>query len=469
MNIKNMENSFIGNITRVLSANFIVAIVGFLGTFIFPKILSVEDYAFYQEFILYVGYIGILHLGFSSGMAVNYAGKKYDEISKERYKSELSILLLILIIFTILFGIIWLITKNSMILYVTLAILPVCIINSYKSLYQAWEKFKNFSRVSIVISVVIPAIAIIYYLFVKELTGIVFIFIYILIYWIVSMYICFIEIKKLNGIQKDKIISEQNISTEKNGLALVVGNYINTLFMSVDKQFVTIFYGVKEFAYYTFGISMQSLMTVFITSIAQPLFPAIASGKIKEDDFDNIKKMLIIFGSFSGLAYFALSIIVKLFIQKYIDSLEVIGYYFVVFPAMAVINCLYVNLYKIKKMTRKYIVTIFCVLIISIILNSIVIKVSTNYISIAIATAVTYYIWLIIGSFQFKSLRLDFKDYIYLILYVIGFFVITKISNDYIGIGVYFIAIAVLAFTIYNKTVKYIYCLLKDKLKQLRK
>lgn len=36
-------------------------------------------------------------------------------------------------------------------------------------------------------------------------------------------------------------------------------------------------------AYYSFGMSMQSLMTVFIISIAQPLFPAMAQGKFKDE------------------------------------------------------------------------------------------------------------------------------------------------------------------------------------------
>ena len=60
-----------GNIFRALSANFIVAIVGFLGSFIFPRILTINDYALYHTFTLYLSYITILHLGFPSGMALD--------------------------------------------------------------------------------------------------------------------------------------------------------------------------------------------------------------------------------------------------------------------------------------------------------------------------------------------------------------------------------------------------------------
>lgn len=202
---------------------------------------------------------------------------------------------------------------------------------------------------------------------------------------------------------------------------MVLGNYINTLFVSADKQFVKWFFGNQEFAYYSFGMSMQSLMTVFIISIAQPLFPAMAQGKFKDEEYNSIKELLIVFGSLSGCAYFAVSIIVKLFIQKYTSSLDIVGIYFVVFPAMAVINCLYINLYKIKGIMKTYIKTLFGILLLSIILNTIFVFAVGEFTGVAIATTITYYIWFLIGFKQFEFLRITMKDVTYLIAYTIGF------------------------------------------------
>ena len=196
---------------------------------------------------------------------------------------------------------------------------------------------------------------------------------------------------------------------------------------------------------------MQALMTVFITSVAQPLFPAMAQGRFKNDDYNNIKNLLIVFGSLSGCAYFAISIIVKLFITKYIGSLEIIGIYFAVFPALAVINCLYINLYKIKGLMRKYISTLIFILMIAIILNIMFICIIGDFKGVAIATTITYYIWLIIGFRQFEFLKLKLIDIIYLLLYIIGFFVITRSMSDYVGFLVYFIFIFVLASLCYRK------------------
>ena len=450
MRIKS-ESSLLKNITRVLSANFLVAVIGFVGSFIFPKILTIESYALYHTFTLYIGYIGVLHLGFPSGMAINYAGKHYEDIDKQQYKSELKLLLIILIFFTLCFLGIYISTRDKMILYVTLEIIPICLISTYKALFQAWSQFKKYTKITTIIAISIPLMALLYYTIKKSLPGEIYIKIYLLVNWIVAFFLIVTDIKNIYSVKNRKLLSLENWKTEKIGLALMLGNYVNTLFVSVDKQFIKIFFSTKEFAFYSFGMSMQALMTVFITSIAQPLFPAMAQGKFKDKDYDNVKRLLLVFGSFSGCAYFVTSIIVKIFIKKYIGSLQIVGIYFVVFPAMAVINCLYINLYKIKGLMKNYIVTLIGILLTSIILNYILIHIIRDFTAVAIATTLTYYIWFFIGFRQFKFLKITFKDMLFLLIYTINFFVITCCMNDYLGFITYFIFICILAMVFYKK------------------
>ena len=338
------QNGLAKDISRVLSANLIVAIVGFLGSFIFPKILTIESYALYHTFTLYVGYIAITHLGFPSGMMINYAGQKYEDIDTKQYKAELNILFSILAGFTAVFLAIAAMAQNRMIFYVGAIIFPVGIISSYKALLQSWGRFEFFSRLSSIQAAAIPLVALAYYIVKDDLPGDIYIIIYIIINWILALYIMIEMIGRVRGVKRAALRSAKNWETEKTGAAVLIGNYINVLFTSADKQFVSWFFSTAQFAYYSFGMSMQSLMTVFITSIAQPLFPAMAREQFKDDEYDRVKEVLLIFGSFSGCAYFAASFIVKHFIQKYIPSLDVAGIYFVVFPVMAVINCLFVNL-----------------------------------------------------------------------------------------------------------------------------
>ena len=143
------------------------------------------------------------------------------------------------------------------------------------------------------------------------------------------------------------------------------------------------------------------------------------------------------------------------FITKYTESLNVVGIYFVVFPAMAVVNCLYINLYKIKNLMRRYIFTIVGILLVAIVLNLIAVKIYPDYTGVSIATTITYYVWFLLGFRQFKFLKLEIKDIGYLTIYTVGFFFITrKITNEFAGVGLYLVFILILVFVFYRDKLK---------------
>ena len=450
------------NIMRVLTANFWVTTIGFISSFVFPKILSIDDYALYHTYTLYLTYVNILHLGFPSGMVINYAGKDYDQIDKSQYKAEVILVGSVLSFFAIVAFVLSIVLRNQMLAFVALAILPHDLIGSYKALLQAWGRFKEFSLISTILSTAIPVVALLYYVISGILPGNTYIILpgntYIIINlvvnWLIALFIINEISKKIKGIKMNSVLTAENWATEKTGIMLVLGNYIHTLFTSSDKQFVRWFFGNSEFAFYSFGMSMQAIMTVFITSVAQPLFPAMAQGKFKDKDYSNLKELLIVFGSFSGCAYFATSIIVNNFITKYIDSLNVVGIYFAVFPTMAVVSCLYINLYKIKNMMRLYLKTIIGILCVSIVTNALAVKLYPNYMGVAIATVITYYVWFFLGFKQFKFIKLTMKDILYLGIYTTGFFIITRNLNDFIGLLVYFVFIILTAMLFYRERVK---------------
>ncbi len=344
-----------------------------------------------------------------------------------------------------------------MVAYIAIAIIPTGVISSYKSLLQSWSRFKYYGRLSSFLAISVPVGALLYYAIFRYLPGDTYILIYLFFYWLATFAIVYEMLKKVRGVRSEALLTHKNWQTEKTGIAILLGNYINTLFTSADKQFVKWFFTDNEFAFYSFGMSMQALMTVFITSIAQPLFPAMASEKFEDNEYVGIKNLLRIFGSLSGCAYFAISFVVKVFICKYTPSLDVVGIYFVVFPAMAVINCLYINLYKIKGLMKQYVQTLAFILVVALGLNAIFVSTYKNYTGVAIATSITYYLWLILGARQFRFIKFGAKDVIYLLIYLMGFLVITRLQNDILGFIVYLVFIVVLDFAIYKNDMQKLY------------
>lgn len=63
--------------------NAFLLVLGFIQLLIIPKYLSVEDFGYWQLFMLYASYVGILHLGFIDGIHVRWAGKELNQVGGE--------------------------------------------------------------------------------------------------------------------------------------------------------------------------------------------------------------------------------------------------------------------------------------------------------------------------------------------------------------------------------------------------
>lgn len=444
------------NIFRVLCSNISTTAVGLISSLLFPRIMEVSEYASYQTYVLYLSYITILHLGLPTGMFIKYGGKTFSEIDKAKYKGEMRLLLIILSSFSVMAIAVGVITHKTILILVGISILPYDYVKSYLTLLQAWGDFKKYSLLNVIAPSAICFVAAFIYFASGNLTGACYIYVYMLVY-IVLFALLVLDVIKATESEKSitHIITKDNIDTIKLGLTICIGSYVGSLFHSVDKQYIKIFFDDVQFAVYSFAMSMQTIMTVLITSLSQPMYFQLAASGMSKREYRDIKELLLFFGSLSSCAYYVCSIMVKWFIPKYIDSIRVIAIFFAIFPAMAVINCLYINLYKSRKLTEKYVRSLVMMLIIAIVLDAIVIFMGLDYVYLAVATVVAYYIWLVLGSFDFPELTITVKDYLYFATYFISYFLIVNYNplNDFLGCLFGLIACVLLGVIFYKSSV----------------
>ena len=453
------------NIAKVLLSNFILTLFGLINSFIFPVIMSVEGYAYYHQYLLYISYINICHLGIASGMFLNYAGKNYKSTEKAQYKSEIYLLYIVLMAFTVIGLVVAGVSSSWIMLCVAITIFSDCIIASFKALYQAWERFTGYSVVNAIPKVLISIFGIIAYFIFHELTGSAVIIAYMVISWMIALYFVIEFTEFTKGVKSAKIFSKENKVTTFNGFLITLGNYVNLLFHSIDKQFVNILYSTFSFAQYSFAMSTQTIMTMFITALANPFYPRLAKGDIDKPYIQRLKKLLFIFGAYSGCAYFAVSFCVKHWITKYIPSLDVVAMFFAVFPAMAVINVIYINMYKIKKMLKRYIFTLLGMLGVAALLNYISVLLHGDYVGISLATMISYYVWLLYSQRDFDEIHLDLRDYGYLSGFLVIYFGSKHIGHDIIGFFVYGACITMWNIIIYREALIDVITTIGEKIK----
>lgn len=443
------------NIFKVLMSNGIVALLGLLSSLFLPKLLSISEYADYQTFILYISYVALFHLGFPNGLSIKYAGQSFQSIEKRQLKAEMRLLLFIISVFSAFFFIIYIAGENIMVLHVAIMTFCTCYLGAITQLLQAWEMFDLYAVCHVIISALPLVFPLAIYFLFGKVNSTVCIVSYLFIYVIMTTLFLGHQISLGRKIQCARIFSKENLNTEITGLLFHIGSYINVLFHNVDKQLIKWYCSVQEFSYYSFAITMQSTMTIFLTAISQPLFPYIASGKLNsKDKITFVKRLLLMLGSLSGVAYYACSIVVKLWIPKYANSLQVIRIYFALFPAMSVINCLYFNFYKVKKLKYRYTIDLTSMLCLAIALDLFAVSTKNGHIGVAVATVIVYYIWLIYGMHVFPELKFDKYEYAFVIIYIILFFSTQYIKNDFIGLILFLLADFFLCRSIFREEVK---------------
>ena len=84
---------FATNVILSITAQIISMAVSFILTLIVPKFIDEYQYAYWQMFVLYVGYVGVLHFGLLDGLVLRYSKYDYEELDKKKILSQLQILL----------------------------------------------------------------------------------------------------------------------------------------------------------------------------------------------------------------------------------------------------------------------------------------------------------------------------------------------------------------------------------------
>lgn len=438
-------------IIYVFIANIINLIISLVTGFVLPKLLSIETYANIKLFQLYLTYIGIVSLGFADGMYLRIGGKNIETLDNKEILEEFKTFKTFQLIVAVISIIISICIKNEILLLCSIVILPINIANYLRQVYQAIGQFKKYSRFTNVNTIFIFIVNIILLFIVKTDYYRAYILGYIIVY-IIYWIIIEIETRKIFGNEKVKNNRKYLEKDIKSGFFLMIGNFCNVIFTSIDRLFVQNLLGAIQFAYYSFAVSIENLMNVFITPISTVMYNYFCNNKEK-DKIINVKMYLLLFSSVIIAIIFLAKFIVDIWLIKYKETLKVLFLLFASQYISIMIRCVHVNLYKAEKKQNKYFKIMVIVVILSMILNMIAYKLSPNINAIAIATLITNTIWFIIGEYEFENYRLKIKDYIYTFFIMIAFLICGLISNAIIGMIIYCFIVLILAILLEKHTI----------------
>lgn len=435
------------NILRIFSANFLTMISGIIIGFVVPAVLSIESYSYVKTYMFYLSYIGFLHLGFVDGMYIKYGGKEPKDINKSEFKSEHRVFIFMQLIVTLIFLILGVLNKDIIITLMGLSIIPMNTIAFHKMFYQATGQFTKYAKASYLYTGIYLGLNIVLALIFKNQN-----YIYYCLASLISNVGVYIMLefrfyKDTNGIKSE--YNKEIWNNVKVGFFVLLGNLSVLLFYAIDRWFIKIFLGVNDFAYYSFAVSMLNIINLLVNAIAITFYNYLSKGE-NQEKIKKMKKYFLILGGFASLGYFALAAVVSVFLKKYIPALSIIAISFVAYPYMIVINALYVNLYKARKNERRYLKVVASMVIISMVYNAIAILIWNSSEAIAVATTLSFITWYIYTMRDFKYLKSNLNELLYLLIIFISFLIFANYFSWFIG-GIGYLIVMIIMITIFYR------------------
>jgi O-antigen/teichoic acid export membrane protein len=280
---------------------------------------------------------------------------------------------------------------------------------------------------------------------------------------VVVIYIGLLLNVKIHFLRKQNISIasfKENISS---GIVLMIGNFSNNLFTSIDRWLVKILMTTFSFATYSFAISIDALINVFI----QPLFVTLYNAFCKDYSSDrvlNIKRLVLMWGFIIILLAFPAKWFVENYIDKYNAAIPLIFILFCTQVLYAIIKGVYVNYFKALNMQKQYLRQILIMLIIGIVFSLLLYITSKTMMSLAVAGLLTAIIWLMVNEIRFKELRFNRNDWIYFTTLIAIYIVSGLYLPSILGFFVYLISLIALSAFFMRQQTNMLLEMLKPKL-----
>lgn len=323
------------HITKNLTISLLAQVISLATSFVFgiivPKYIDEYQYAYWQTYLLYAGYVGVLQFGLLDGIVLRYSQYDFSQLDKERFRSQFQLLLLYTSLLTFvgtLIGIVWLqgIQSTTLIL-VSVAIITKHIVAYNSYIFQITNRIQYYA-IFVIAQKVVYALLVILLLAFK-----VHAFYWYCIADLVGDLIAFALGTFVNrGMYFGKmpswsIIINETKSNISCGILLMIANFSSGLIVGGAKMIVQWRWDMLLFGKIAFAFSVSNLFLAFVTAISVVLFPSLK--RMQEEElpelYGKIRSIISPLLMAAMLMYFPVSKVLSTWLPKYSPSLVYLG------------------------------------------------------------------------------------------------------------------------------------------------
>lgn len=348
------------NVTYAFFAQGIALLSGFVMTLIVPKMLGVTEYAHWQLFLFYAGYVAVTMLGVGDGLYLRLGGMRYGDLDSSSIKTEFAAVTASQLLLAIL---IWLgsllFDFDPDLRFVLFSVLLYLVIQNAYGLIAPVFQAVNLTRIysmGTVVSKAVFVIVLIALLLLGDRSYEPIALAYIASIGVSLAYclVCARDIMRsdLKPLSKEIL---QIFEDVRIGLRVMVAYYASSLIVGVARQIIVMHWGLETFGQMSFAFSLISFVLVFIAQFSMVLFPTLRRldlEKLKER-YGQIRDFLFVATPLSYLLYLPVSIILVAWLPEYRESIKYLGILMPMFVFDSETNMLYSTYLKVYGDTKQ--------------------------------------------------------------------------------------------------------------------
>lgn len=465
-NVTEIEVYRMGISTKKIKRNLIVSVtaqvisifVSLLISLIVPKFISELEYSYWQSYVLYVSYVGILHFGLLDGIVLRYSEYDYDQLDKPRLRSQFQIMLTIISAFALIISItsIGFVGNNRVVcLFVAIGIITKNIYTYSSYTFQITNRISKYAILVISMRVFYGLLIVLFLLLrvqsffwfciadlASDLFGSVF----------ASQYSKDLYLGK--SISLHDAMEEFWINIHS-GVMLMIANWSAGLVIGSAKMIVQWHWDELTFGKFSFSFSLSNLFLTFVSAISVVLFPSLKRMKREElpNVYDSIRNVVSPLLFVAMIFYFPTCVVLEHWLPRYTSSLVYLGGLLPIIIYTSKVSLLTNNYLKAYRKEK----TMLLINVLSVASAALLFSI-VAYVLNSLSLLITFVVIVIMGRSVASEIvvmklinRRYFKDFVIEAVMTICFIVAASYFSLLMGFILYFCALAVYCF-IYHKT-----------------
>ncbi len=436
---------FAKNVVYSISAQIISLAVSFVLTLVVPRFIDEFQYAYWQIYVLYVGYVGVLHFGLLDGLVLRYSKYDYEELEKEKLRSQLIILLIFTSVMAILTALVFMLAvdepNNIIFLLVAVGIITKNLVTYGSYMFQITNRINKY----------------VFLIIAQRLTYGIFVAVLLALkvndfYWyciadlcgdLVGIVIGIIFNKELffgkpTGLKSSFGELKTNISS---GIILMMANWSAMLMIGSAKMIIQWHWDELLFGKVSFAFSVSNIFLVFVSAVSVVLFPSLQ--RIEPEKlpsmYKGIRNILSPVLFFLMIFYFVGCWILNLWLPKYSSSLVYLGILLPIIIFSSKVSLLTNNYLKVYRKEKLMLLANFISIVHGAVLFVLCAYVFNNLTALlCCVVGVIMFNSVLSEIFVLKTIKVKIvKEFIIETIMTVGFILCASLLSLWIGMAVY--------------------------------